>query len=219
MCVVTLLYAHDHRTLRQPIFDPESRQPTKTLIIAHVSPHIQDATHSVNTLSYASPFKTAPPKPRGPAPYNPDDPRTWDHARTKKWLTDEFTKRAKARNAPAQKLKEQDVARKGVKAGLKAADKETPVQLAVHVDQLCPEGMTARNYGAMYSTDFIQRCLEARNLDNEDARPDVVRNTAAEVIGTLTYMIVTAKTKGRKAIMKSRKTLTLEAYGQSHSVT
>ncbi len=63
----------------KPVFDVESRQPSKTMIIAHVSPHLQDSTHSVSTLSYASPFNTSPPKPRGPAPYNPTDPRTWNH--------------------------------------------------------------------------------------------------------------------------------------------
>ncbi|KAF7798862.1 hypothetical protein EIP86_010089 [Pleurotus ostreatoroseus] len=199
--------------LLKPIFDPENRKLTKTLIIAHVSPHIQDATHSVNTLSYAAPFKMAPPKPRGPAPYNPGDPRTWNHAQTKKWLTDEFTKRAKARQGNAQK--DQDAARKGLKMRSGATDKATTVEPLVDVDQLCPGGMTAKNYGAMYTTEFIQRCLEARNVDNKDARPEVVGNVAGDIIASLTYLIVTAKTKGRKEIMKSRKKLTIEAYGET----
>ena len=178
-----------------------------------MSPHIQDSTHSVNTLSYAAPFKTAPPKPRGPVPYNPDDPRTWDHAQTRAWLVEEFTERANARRAHAQKLQAQ-------RAGNKAAAEPdaAPVALAVDVDKLCPGGMTAKNYGAMYTTEFVQRCLEAGNV-GKDVTREVVRNTAAEVVGRLYYLILTAKTKGRKEIMKSRKKLTLEAYGEMHSRT
>ena len=199
------------RTRAQSIFDPEYRQPSKTLIIAHVSPHIQDSTHSVNTLSYAAPFRTAPPKPRGPAPYNKDDPRTWDHAHTAAWLTEEFTKRAKARRVHAHKAREADAARKGRK--VRPLDEDAPMVLAVDVEQLCPEGMTARHYGAMYTTEFVQRCLAAGNVGG-DVTADVVRNTAAEVIGTLVYLILTAKSKSRTEIMKSRKKLTLEAYGE-----
>ena len=176
-----------------------------------MSPHIQDSTHSVNTLSYAAPFKTAPPKPRGPAPYNPEDPRTWDHARTHAWLTEEFTKRAKTRRAHAHKIKADQAAKLGKK--IKPLDENAPVTLAVDVDKLCPEGMTAKHYGAMYTTEFVQRCLDTANIGGE-VTSDVVRNTAAEVVGRLYYLILSAKTKGRREIMKSRKKLTLEAYGQ-----
>ncbi|KAJ7248978.1 P-loop containing nucleoside triphosphate hydrolase protein [Mycena rebaudengoi] len=43
--------------LLKPIFDRKTSRPTRTVVIAHVSPHIQDAEHSANTLGYASPFK------------------------------------------------------------------------------------------------------------------------------------------------------------------
>ncbi|KAI0347911.1 P-loop containing nucleoside triphosphate hydrolase protein [Trametopsis cervina] len=177
--------------LLKPVFDVEARTPSKTIIIAHVSPHIQDSVHSVNTLSYASPFKTAPPKPRGPAPYNPSDPRTWDHEQTVKWLTGQFTKAART---------------------LRPLDPNAPLKLAVDVDRLCPEGMTARNFGAMYSTEFVQRCLEAGNIGG-DVTTSVVKNIGGDIIAELTYLILTAKTKLRKEIMKSRKVISEEVYG------
>ena len=43
--------------LLKPLFDPENIQPSRTLIVAHASPHIQDAGHSVSTLGYAEPFR------------------------------------------------------------------------------------------------------------------------------------------------------------------
>ncbi|KAJ7895064.1 P-loop containing nucleoside triphosphate hydrolase protein [Mycena leptocephala] len=55
--------AHKLTMLLKPIFDVESRQPSKALVVAHVSPHIQDSVHSANTLSYAAPFMTNSPLP------------------------------------------------------------------------------------------------------------------------------------------------------------
>ncbi|KAK0225394.1 P-loop containing nucleoside triphosphate hydrolase protein [Armillaria fumosa] len=89
--------------LLKPIFDVESRQPSKAVIIAHVSPHIQDSIHSTNTLSYATPFRTVPAKPRGPLAYDSEDPRTWDRAQTYAWLTNEFAKQAAAEKVQEKK--------------------------------------------------------------------------------------------------------------------
>jgi kinesin family protein 2/24 len=50
----------------QPIFDIESRQPSKALIIAHVSPHIQDSVHSYVFLPYSP---SARQRLVGPTPY------------------------------------------------------------------------------------------------------------------------------------------------------
>ncbi|CCM02975.1 uncharacterized protein FIBRA_05090 [Fibroporia radiculosa] len=198
--------------LLKSIFDPESRQTSKTLIIAHVSPHIQDCTHSVNTLSYASPFKTSPPKAKGPAPYDPTDPRTWNTVQTQQWLKEEFTKRARTRLAAAYKVKEKDVRARVIK--LPPPDMSAPVVLAVDVEKLCPEGMTATHFGRMYTTEFVQRVMELATFSEENA-PHVVRSAAAEVVGSLTYLLLTAKTRTRKEIMKSRKKLTLDAtYGE-----
>lgn len=156
---------------------------------------------------------TAPPKPRGPAPYNPADPRTWDHDKTVEWLTAQFTKAAKARRAHAYKLKEKDAAKKGKKVA--PLDNNAPVVLAVDVEKLCPPGMTARNFGAMYSIEFVQRCLEARNINaGKEVTADVVKNIGGDVIAQLTYTILVAKTKSRREIMKSRKTVNVDkTYG------
>lgn len=198
--------------LPQPIFDIESRQPSKTLIIAHVSPHIQDSVHSVNTLSYASPFKTSPPKPRGPAPYDPADPRTWTHEQTLAWLTEQFTKRTQVRVQHAQETRERDAKRNGKKA-LPPLDPAAPVPVAVDVRALCPSGMTAKHFGQMYTVEFVQRCLECATTDREFT-PNVVKSMAAEVVGRMYYLILTAKTRKRKAIMSSRKAIDVDTYGK-----
>lgn len=199
--------------LLKPIFDVESRQPSKTLIIAHVSPHIQDTAHSVTTLSYAAPFKTAPPKPRGPAPYDPQDPRTWNHEQTLAWFTEEFTKRAKVRRAAAHKAQAEKAAREGKK--MRPLDPAAPVKLAVDVARLCPPGMTAKHFGQLTTMQFVQRSLEAAPELDRDLTANVVKNTAGEVVGTLYYLILSAKTRKRRNIMKSRKTIDVNMYGDS----
>ncbi|THG94681.1 hypothetical protein EW026_g6839 [Hermanssonia centrifuga] len=198
--------------LLKSIFDPEYRQPSRALIIAHVSPHIQDSTHSVNTLSYASPFKTSPPKPKGPAPYSPADPRTWNHEQTVTWFTKQFTQRIRARQLNSYNLRQTEAEKKGEK--LNPYDPTAPITLPVAIEKLCPDGMTGKHFGRFYTTEFIQRCLEVGHVDGE-ITVDVLKNIAAEVIGVLYYLILTAKTKARNDIMKSRKTLALEVYGES----
>ncbi|KAJ7141112.1 P-loop containing nucleoside triphosphate hydrolase protein [Mycena epipterygia] len=198
--------------LLKPIFDIESRQPSKAMIIAHVSPHIQDTIHSTNTLSYAAPFKTVPPKPKGPAPYDAQDPRTWTHDKTVEWLTAQFTNRAmKSRQA------EWNVKAKHAKlAGKTLPPLENPIpgqlDLGVDVSKICPAGSTAKNLGVLYTPQFVQRCLEARS--GEALTLDQVKSTSVDIIGKLFYLILTAKTRKRNEIMKSRKKLVIEAaYG------
>ncbi|TFK50819.1 P-loop containing nucleoside triphosphate hydrolase protein [Heliocybe sulcata] len=202
--------------LLKPIFDIEARQHSKTLIIAHVSPHIQDSVHSVNTLSYASPFKTAPPKPRGPAPYDAKDPRTWSHAQTVSWLKDEFTKRVKLRRQAEWKVKSERAAKEGKK--LKPLDSDEPVDTHVDVDKLCPGDMTAKNFAKMYTTEFIERCLQAARKDEKplpQSQTTVVKSISTEVAGQMYYLVITAKTRTRNAIMKSRKKLAVvDTYGE-----
>ncbi|KAH9949281.1 P-loop containing nucleoside triphosphate hydrolase protein [Amylocystis lapponica] len=195
--------------LLKSIFDPESRQASRTLIIAHVSPHIQDSAHSVSTLAYAAPFRTSVPKPRGPAPYDAADPRTWDHAHTVAWLTTEYTKRAQARAAHQHDLRAKEAEKDGKE--LPPLDPDVPVAPAVDVEQLCPEATTALHLARLYTTEFVRRGLAAANV--RDGTPqDVVRNTTAEVAGQLSYLVLTAKTKKRTAVMKSRKRLDVEAH-------
>ncbi|KAF7357928.1 Kinesin-like protein [Mycena venus] len=200
--------------LLKPIFDIESRQPSRAMIIAHVSPHIQDSIHSTNTLSYAAPFKTIPPKPRGPAPYDAKDPRTWDHAKTIEWLTAQFTKHAMKSRQAEWNVKSKAAQLAGKK--LKPLEDPVPGQLDLGVDilKICPEGSTAKDLGTLYTPQFVQRCLEARI--SEALRTDALKNNAVEIIGNLFYLILTAKTRKRNEIMKSRKKLVTEdVYGEA----
>ncbi|KAJ7587026.1 P-loop containing nucleoside triphosphate hydrolase protein [Mycena floridula] len=193
--------------LLKPIFDIESRQPSRTVIIAHVSPHIQDSVHSVNTLSYAAPFKTSPPKPRGPAPYDAKDPRTWDHLQTHAWFTMMFTKRASAAQQALQKV----ASKHGKKPN------PAPPTIDVDIDKVCPPGMTANNFGVMYTNEFVERCLDSRPSDRilSPRAIDDLKNWSTEIISHLFYLFITAKTRTRTGIMKSRKVLeTQETYGE-----
>ncbi|EGO26350.1 hypothetical protein SERLADRAFT_463324 [Serpula lacrymans var. lacrymans S7.9] len=208
--------------LLKPIFDVESRQPSRTAIIAHVSPHIQDVVHSGNTLSYASPFKTAPPKPRGPAPYDKADPRTWNHEQTLEWLEEEFIKVTKAKR---NHDREERV--KGTKRSEKSQippEDDAVIILAVDLDKLCPVGMTAMQFGRLYTMEFVEQCLLAipavegptKDAPKQRGRleADAVKYTAMKVIGRLFYLMLTAKTRTRNEIMKSRKKLVVdETYG------
>ncbi|KAJ7502496.1 P-loop containing nucleoside triphosphate hydrolase protein [Mycena galericulata] len=197
--------------LLKPIFDIESRQPSKTTIIAHVSPHIQDTIHSSNTLSYAAPFKTVLHKPTGPSPYEAKDPRTWDHDKTVEWLTAQFTKHAMKIRQAEWNVKAKAAQLRGKK--LRPLEAPAPGQLDIGVDiaKICPPGSTAKNLGMLYTTQFVERCLEARNGDA--LTPDGLKNTALDIIGMLSYLIITAKSRKRNEIMKSRKTLAVEVYG------
>ncbi|KAJ7646606.1 P-loop containing nucleoside triphosphate hydrolase protein [Roridomyces roridus] len=200
--------------LLKPIFDIESRQPSKAMIIAHVSPHIQDTVHSTNTLSYAAPFKTVPPKPRGPQPYDAKDPRTWDHDKTIEWLTKQFTKNAMKSRLAEWKVKEKQakLAGKTLKPLVEPAPGE--LDLGVDVLKICPPGSTAKNLGMLYTPQFVERCLEART--GETLRKDEVKSVAMDIIGDLFYLILTAKTRKRNEIMRSRKTIAVEeTYGVS----
>ncbi|KAJ7213033.1 P-loop containing nucleoside triphosphate hydrolase protein [Mycena pura] len=183
--------------LLKPIFDIESRQPSKAMIIAHVSPHIQDTVHSTNTLSYAAPFLTIPPKPRGPMPYDAADPRTWDHTKTVEWLTAKFTKHAMKSRMASYK-----------------APAPGSVDLGMDVLKICPPGSSAKYLGNLYTPQFVERCLEARN--SEALTRDQIKFRALDVIGNLFYLILKAKTRKRNEIMRSRKTIAVEdTYGDA----
>ncbi|CAE6443937.1 unnamed protein product [Rhizoctonia solani] len=66
----------------KPVFDVEATRHAKMVIIAHVSPHLVDASHSNNTLTYVSPFRvtttsqsTSPET--SPGAWSNDDFRVW----------------------------------------------------------------------------------------------------------------------------------------------
>ncbi|KAF7315964.1 Kinesin-like protein [Mycena indigotica] len=196
--------------LLKPIFDIESRQPSKAMIIAHVSPHIQDTVHSTNTLSYAAPFLTIPPKPRGPMSYDAEDPRTWDHGKTVQWLTTQFTKLANKSRLAEWKVKAKQAELSGKR--LKPLGEDEQIDIGVDVLEICPPGSTAKNLGVLYTPQFVEACLAAQT--DQKLTKDQLKMWAVDVIGNLFYLILTAKTRKRTEIMKSRKKLvTDDVYG------
>ncbi|KAJ7289191.1 P-loop containing nucleoside triphosphate hydrolase protein [Mycena rebaudengoi] len=198
--------------LLKPIFDIESRQPSSTLIIAHVSPHIQDSIHSSNTLSYAAPFKTPLPGPKGPAPYDAADPRTWNHAQTSAWITAQFTKAAKKTRLASWNVQAKAVALRGKKLRPLTDAALAELDIGVDIATICPDGSTAKNLAVLYTPQFVERCQEARTgttLTKKD-----VNELAVEVIGNLCYLITKAKTRKRTEIMKTRKKVNIADYSK-----
>ncbi|KAJ7483319.1 P-loop containing nucleoside triphosphate hydrolase protein [Mycena latifolia] len=158
---------------------------TRTSVLVHSLRYFFDIPSGTNTLSYAAPFKTVPPKPRGPSPYDARDPRTWDRDKTIEWLTAQFTERAmKSRQA------RWNVEAKAAHfAGKTPAPLESPppgqLDLGVDISKICPAASTAKNLGMLYTPQFAESW-------------------------TLFYLILTAETRKRNEIMNSRKQLVLE---------
>lgn len=205
-------------TLLQPIFDVESRRRSKTIIIAHVSPHLQDTVHSTNTLGYAAPFKTNPPKPRGPAPYDAKDPRTWNHEDTRSWFIEQFTKFAKKDRNAEFKVKENHARQSGRKLRPIDFNSNDGLNLGVDMDKFCPAGMSASNFAKMYMTEFIEWTLKSRPTlaEGKTYSPTSTAKLKdnAETIATgLFYLVISAKGRTRKEIMASRKKLSVGIYG------
>ncbi|KAJ1306102.1 hypothetical protein OPQ81_010813 [Rhizoctonia solani] len=66
----------------KPVFDVEATRYSKTVIIAHVSPHLVDASHSNNTLTYVAPFRVTKSQSTtssetSPAAWSNEDFRAW----------------------------------------------------------------------------------------------------------------------------------------------
>jgi kinesin family member 2/24 len=116
----------------------------------------------------------------------------------------------------------------------------------VDLDILCTPGMTALQFGRMYTTEFVERCLLARpnRGPNQDLRLDAAEavkalavevsgidiymhfrnmlyaNLTSQIINKLFYLTITAKTRTRNRIMKSRKVVVEdEAYGEEDHLT
>ena len=155
--------------LAQPIFDLESRKLSKTIVIAHVSPFIQDAAHSANTLSYAAPFKSSPPSLNGPVAYDASDPRTWDSERTRDWLRSAFEEFG-------QKIER---------------------RVMVDVDKIVPNPMTAKNVARLYASEWFERCLGAR-VEGNEANMEDLQDVAMDVYEWLHYLLMKARTRRRK---------------------
>jgi kinesin family protein 2/24 len=177
----------------RPWSSPTSRHTSKTACIRRctyctpgtIALTFADITASMNTLSYAAPFMTVPPKPRGPAPYDTEDPRTWNHAQTTVWLAAQF--------AAALHLCPVGFA------------PEPGIDLGVELSAVCPPGATAAHLGRLYTTEFVARCLAARTGALSEER---LTDIALDVIGTLFHMLMVAKNRTRRAIMESRTRVT-----------
>ncbi|CAE6501034.1 unnamed protein product [Rhizoctonia solani] len=66
----------------KPVFDVEATRHCKTVVIAHVSPHLADTPHSNNTLTYVSPFRVttlseSASSESSPAAWSNEDFRAW----------------------------------------------------------------------------------------------------------------------------------------------
>lgn len=70
--------------LLKDAFELATSRVCKTIVIAHCSPSINDAAHSLNTLRYAQPFKIAVPKDRPPP--DPKNPANWSHEQMQDWI-------------------------------------------------------------------------------------------------------------------------------------
>lgn len=100
-------------------------------------------------------------------------------------------------------------------------DESVPATLLVDVAKICPPGITATHFGRLNTLAFVEKCLLALPAGQE-SRPsyeiELVKITATEIIGLLFHLIMTAKTRSRTNIMKSRKVLEVEeVYGEAHS--
>ncbi|KAJ7672202.1 P-loop containing nucleoside triphosphate hydrolase protein [Mycena polygramma] len=163
-----------------PIFDVESRQPSKAVVIAHVSPHIQDSVHSYRQHPFlcrsihdrpSEAARTRPIRRRGPAHMGPRANHRLAH-------------RAIHRRPPPPP----------------SADPGVDLRAA------CPPGATAAHLGRLYTTDFVARCLAARTgVALSEERLTAV---ALDVVGTLFYMLMGAKNRTRRAVVKSRTKVT-----------
>ncbi|KAG8742922.1 hypothetical protein FRC10_000710 [Ceratobasidium sp. 414] len=90
----------------KPVFDVEATRNCKTVVIAHVSPHLVDAPHSnppQNTLTYVSPFRvTMTSQTNGSVP----SPSAWTNDEFCAWVGKTSTKIDPAKLAPFESGKQ-----------------------------------------------------------------------------------------------------------------
>lgn len=78
--------------------------------------------------------------------------------------------------------------------------------------------MKGNNFAQMYMAQLVQACLhaavrqEGKQLSKVDM--DTLKDMSMDIAGTLYYLVMMAKTRTRNEIMKSRKALSVDAYGQ-----
>ncbi|TFK33530.1 P-loop containing nucleoside triphosphate hydrolase protein [Crucibulum laeve] len=188
------------------IFDMEETRPSKTLVIAHVSPHIQDVSHSVNTLTYAAPFRILPPR-RAPAPYDAEDPRTWGNKSTITWLRDAFKEQKKLRRENEWRRQDADARLQG-----KCLHPLMPFQntqdCIIDLESFCPDPQGGTFLARMYGAEWVQKCLKHRNSAlgvDEDALVFAIQQDGLSVYLDFAQLLVIARTKSRNAVMKNRR--------------
>ncbi|KAL8288418.1 hypothetical protein RB597_000503 [Gaeumannomyces tritici] len=67
------------------VFDPDSGRSCRTVVVACVNPGAADTGASKNTLRYAEMLRVVVPS-RGPRPYDPRVPATWNNAQLREWI-------------------------------------------------------------------------------------------------------------------------------------
>ncbi|ELU42053.1 diatom spindle kinesin 1 [Rhizoctonia solani AG-1 IA] len=77
--------AHTCAEVKKPVFDVEATRHSRTVIIAHVSPHLADASHSSNTLTYIAPFRVTATSQS--AASSTTSPATWSNEAFRTWVT------------------------------------------------------------------------------------------------------------------------------------
>ncbi|KAG8702445.1 hypothetical protein FRC08_003484 [Ceratobasidium sp. 394] len=87
----------------KPVFDVEATRNCRTVVIAHVSPHLADAPHSNNTLTYVSPFRvTMTSQTNGSVP----SPSAWTNEEFRAWVDKTSTKIDPAKLVPFESGKQ-----------------------------------------------------------------------------------------------------------------
>ncbi|KAL5638384.1 hypothetical protein ACGC1H_005160 [Rhizoctonia solani] len=95
----------------KPVFDVEATRHSKTIIIAHVSPHLADASHSNNTLTYVSPFRVTTTS-QSTAPNT--SPGAWSNEDFRLWVATTSSKIDPAKLAPFESGKQMCELEEGV---------------------------------------------------------------------------------------------------------
>lgn len=168
-----------------------------------MSPHLHDSAHSVSTLSYASPFKVSIPKRKGPKPYDPKDPRTWDTERTVSWLYGEFLALARKRAGVEEAKAEVDPV-------------EPEIVVSIDPTALCPSPKGGKHLSRLYCGEWVTACLEAsvvKPLDKD--KQIVVTKDALEVYCSFGLLWSLARTRTRKAVLTNRNILSDEDLGRA----
>lgn len=173
-------------------------------MIAHVSPHLQDAAHTVNTLSYAAPFKVAIPPPKKALRYDDTDPRTWNNEQLIKWFTIQVTNLAR-----------QD-SKKGSDSGSNPTSRSPSPTTKMTIDpiKMFPPPTTGKQATRLYCGEWVAQCLASTTLPTPLSPGDekVVTTHALDVYSSFGYLWATARTRTRKAVLSRRNQDDEETY-------